>query len=70
MAKQPKKLRVVVTQNAAVDLAEIWVWNARRYDFEHAEGYAGFLERESNKLSVDYNFGRAVQGFRDLRYLL
>ncbi|MGD0540438.1 MAG: type II toxin-antitoxin system RelE/ParE family toxin [Tepidisphaeraceae bacterium] len=45
---------------ALANLDEIWDWNAEQYGRAHANSYAEFLQRRTDRLSTDYAHGKPV----------
>lgn len=70
MARKPPRLEVLTTPNAAVDLAQIWAWNAQRYDLDHADKYVQFLQNQTDRLAIEYQNGRPVPGIPEYQYVV
>ena len=70
MARNPPKLKVDIVPLALNALDEIWDWNARQYNADHADKYVFFLEKETSKLATAYLTGKIVLVRPDYRYLL
>jgi plasmid stabilization system protein ParE len=62
-------VKVVLTGEARIELAEIWVYNAKRWGVRHADGYLEFLDHQLEELSGNFERGKAVSSRPDLRYL-
>ena len=60
MAREPTRLRVVISRRAQLDLDEIWEYNVNAYGLEHADRYLSFLEDETARLAVDYKLFATV----------
>jgi plasmid stabilization system protein ParE len=70
MAKPEVALTVIVSPSATAELAEIWRWNADRYDQRHADEYVAFLRSALAQLPFIYKRGRQVTARPDLRYIV
>jgi plasmid stabilization system protein ParE len=70
MARKPPKLKVQFSPRARYSLDEIWEWNARKYNAEHAESYIAFLEKNANGLAATYLTGKIVPTAPELRYII
>ena len=69
MARKPPKLKVTISPRALNTLDEIWEWNEKTYDTEHAENYVDFLKREVRGLATAYHDGRFVATAPELQYI-
>ena len=69
MAPDKPLLTVILQPRADADLWEVWKWNAERYGVDHAEGYEAFLKEGLNGLAVNYDAGKLVEGFPELKSL-
>ena len=69
MARKPPKLKVQFSRRAQNSLDEIWEWNAKTYDADHAENYITFLEKNTNELATKYLTGKIVPTAPELRYI-
>jgi plasmid stabilization system protein ParE len=65
--KQP--LTVIYSPTAEEEIWGIWVSNLDRYGYDHAEDYVAFLRTNIHKLSTDYEDGKPVEGFPELKSL-
>jgi plasmid stabilization system protein ParE len=70
MASRPRKLKVVLTESAAIDLHGIWGWNAQTYGVAHADGYLDFLKKHAARLESTHRMGRIVNARPEYRYTL
>jgi len=50
-------------------LADIWRWNAQRYDASHANEYIEFLKKRAYELETDYSRGHRVPKYSAYRYV-
>ena len=69
MAQRPRELTLQYFLLVKPRLAEIWRWNAERYDEDHATKYVGFLKQHTRTLKSEYSRGRAVPGRPSYRYI-
>ncbi len=69
MARNTLSLTVVVTPQADRDLDAIWNYNTQRYDADHADNYAEFLETQTQQLATKYLRGRCIPSHLDIRTL-
>jgi plasmid stabilization system protein ParE len=69
MARKPRKLKVEFSHDALDTLEEIWKWNARTYNPEHAQSYTDFLESKANSLAINYLAGKIVPTRPEIRYI-
>jgi plasmid stabilization system protein ParE len=67
MARRKPRLTVITSPTAADELYDIWLANLKRYNFDHAESYEAFLKSGINALATDYDDGKEVEGFPELR---
>ena len=67
MAEDAPSLAVFLAPSAKEEIANIWRYNAERYNYDHAEAYEAFLVSGIEALSVDYGRGRPVVGCAELR---
>ena len=70
MARKPPKLKVQFSPRAQNSLDEIWEWNAKTHDSDHAENYVAFLERNANGLATAYLTGKIIPTAPELRYVI
>jgi plasmid stabilization system protein ParE len=68
MARKPPRLKLVITPQAQRDIYQIWDYNCREYDSDHANSYIDFLDKETAKLKTEYSKGKTVPVNPDLRY--
>jgi plasmid stabilization system protein ParE len=68
MALKPLRLKLVITPQAQRDIDQLWVYNCRAYDPDHADSYIEFLEKETAKLKTEYSKGKIIPGNPDLHY--
>jgi len=69
MARKPPKLKVEISPRALNAIDEIWEWNARRYDAEHAENYVNFLKKQARGLATTYVTAKTVSTAAELQYI-
>lgn len=69
MAGRQQRLAVVLANDAIDQLHEIWRWNAKRYDPDHATRYLAFLKRAIDQLDRNYPKGRPVGTRPEYRYI-
>jgi len=69
MAQGPRQLTLRYSLLVNPRLAEIWRWNAERYDEAHATKYLDFLERHTRALRTEYLRGRTVPIRPSYRYI-
>jgi plasmid stabilization system protein ParE len=69
MAQRPRELALQYSLLVKPRLAEIWRWNAERYDEAHATKYVEFLEQHTRTLKSEYLRGRAVPDRPSYRYI-
>ena len=62
-------MNVVYTPVALNELDEVWDWNARRHDANHATEYIRFLKDGIANLSREPTSGSVVEADADLRYI-
>ena len=67
MARRKPHLTVVTSLAATDELFEIWLFNLKRHNFDHAESYEAFLKSGINELATEYEEGDKVEGFPELR---
>jgi plasmid stabilization system protein ParE len=70
MAASELTLTVVVSPTATAELADIWRWNAERYNEAHADEYIDFVKNKLRQLPVLYKLGRPVPDRPGFHYLL
>jgi len=61
---------IVYADAAKADLAEIWVYNAERYDVARADEYLQFLRSAFARLSEDPVLGRPVAAIQGVHRLV
>lgn len=70
MSKESLFYPIEFAHDARMELDEIWNWNKRRYDEEHANQYTRFLRSEIDLLSTDPHRGKHLSGSSVLRHLV
>jgi plasmid stabilization system protein ParE len=63
-------VKVVITPQAEMDLAEIWEWNAQDRGVRHADRYLVFLKKAIYALSNPLVKGRSVPARQDLSFII
>jgi len=61
---------VVIAPKAAIDIAEIYNYNAERRGVTPADRYEAFLKARIYSLATEYDRGKIVEARPELRYLL
>jgi plasmid stabilization system protein ParE len=67
MASKPRKL-ISYTSRSNQSLDEIWEWNAKTYDRDHARDYIEYIRSEIDKLSTRWHLGQTVETRPMFRY--
>lgn len=70
MARRPRKLTVTLSTAAHRSIDQIWQWNAEQYGRDHAQAYVDFLDKETAKLSTEYERGRPLSAVLGVQYLV
>lgn len=58
---------MILSEEAEAEINEIWVYNAKRYGFDHAEEYVSFLRSRILALATEHGQGRPVSNRPELR---
>jgi plasmid stabilization system protein ParE len=67
MDARQQPLTVIYAPSARIELNEIWDYNERTYNSEHAAAYVDFLLDRIDALAINYAKGRTVEEFPGLQ---
>jgi plasmid stabilization system protein ParE len=67
--RSESSLSVVYTTRARLDFLDIWVYNLKTYNREHADAYSAFLMEEFDRIGERIVFSKPVEGFPGMRCL-